>query len=304
MILFEVYVNKVSLIFLAWLLISKPLSATNLFDVSGALKDPQSKNLSTPAPELDGRVQTLNKKGAASPGLDQATQSFLDNVKGKKVLEVGTAYGQIILKALKNDVGSYTANDLDRRHLLLAAKNIHSTAPQSENKVKFCAGEFPKDCRFDEHSFDAILVARVLHFMNPDQLTKSIEEFKRILKPNGRIYIVAITPYVNRFTSFISEYEKRKASGDPFPGYVKSLRPYANLEVTNPKELANMHDAEFMFLSAEVLTRAFSQKGFKIIRSEEVALGYKSKIWQYDDRENVIFIAEAIEPVPSRSERP
>lgn len=46
-----------------------------------------------------------------------------------------------------------------------------------------------------------------------------------------------------------------------------------------------------MFLSASVLSRTFSQHGFKIARSEEVALGYKSKIWQevMSTRTNAVF---------------
>ncbi|MBP6218623.1 MAG: class I SAM-dependent methyltransferase [Oligoflexales bacterium] len=287
--------QKINFIFITWLfVVASPLFAVELFDVLTALKDPQSSSLSMPTPEVDGRMQTLNKKGAASPKIDQLTQEFLKHLKGKKALEIGAAYGQVVMEALKSGATDYIANDLDRRHLLLAAKNVHATLPKLEKKVRFCAGEFPIACRFDDNSFDSVLAARVLHFMNPEQLVKTTEEFKRILKPKGRVYIIAITPYVNRYVSFIEEYEKRKKSGDPFPGYVKSLRPYANPEVTNAKELANLHDSEFMFLSSTVLSEIFSQRGFKIIESKEIALGYESKIWQKDGRENVVFIAEKI----------
>ena len=45
----------------------------------------------------------------------------------------------------------------------------------------------------------------------------------RALLPGGRVYVVAITPYVKRYKSFIPEYHKRLKQGMEYPGYVTSL---------------------------------------------------------------------------------
>lgn len=251
----------------------------------------EKSNLKLSTADKDGRIPTLNQKGAASPQIDEASREFLKNINNKTVLEIGAAYGKILKEAVDKKVKFYAANDLDERHLLIAAKNI---VDPKASLIEFCSGDFVDNCKYEDNKFDKILAARVFHFFNPEKLEKTALEIKKILKPHGRIYIVAITPYVRRYQSFIPIFEECLKKGDKYPGYVDSLYDYADKETTTQKDLDNIRKEEFMFLTPEVLSNIFKDLGFKIITSKMVPLQYASEAWQLDGRENVVFIAEKI----------
>lgn len=106
------YFSLVCAYILAFLLGGNAVLASE-FDFNQAASKCKNLNLSLPTSEEDGRIQTLNKKGAMSPQLDYATRAFLEYAKGKVVLEVGGAYGNIMLQALKDGNNTtYYLNDL------------------------------------------------------------------------------------------------------------------------------------------------------------------------------------------------
>jgi len=245
-------------------------------NIQDAIKRYWELGLNIPEKEPDGRVQTLNKKGAISPVLDQATLDFMDFGKNKKVLEIGGGYGFVMGKMLEKYPNTiYHINDLDERHLFIAAHNISLLNISHKNleNIKFITGDIAKMDIKDK--YDAILVARVLHYVSPEKLKQSTTQFFNLLKPGGRIYIIAITPYVKRYEKFIKEYEDRLARGIPYPGYVNSLRDWLNTEVTSSSQNAAIADEAFMFLDEKVLTQIFSSNGFKVIECKMTDLGYK-----------------------------
>lgn len=160
-------------------------------------------------------------------------------------------------------------------------------------KTRFIYGDITKGLDVSD-KYDAILASRVLHFFSPAQLEAAVVNMKDLLKAGGRVYIIAITPYVKRFESFIPEYEKRVLSGEEFPGYVKSLNDWVSVRDTDAKQRAAMSPEPFMFLDAPVLTKLFKKHGYKIIACKTVSLIYNSPSWSLDGRENVVLIAEKI----------
>ncbi|WP_417904914.1 class I SAM-dependent methyltransferase [Candidatus Tisiphia endosymbiont of Micropterix aruncella] len=249
-----------------------------------------------PKEEDDGRIQTLNKKGAMSPRLDEVTKKFIEFSKNRTVLEIGGAYGKAMIETLKKQYNViYHLNDLDERHLFIAAYNIETLKLNQStlDKIKFISGDITSTFKTGD-KYDAILIARVLHFFSPEQLDNAVANIFSLLKDRGRVYVLAITPYVKRFESFIPEYEKRVLNKEPFPGYVQSLKDWVNIPVTNSNQLASIRDEPFMFLDQNVLTSIFKKHNFRIIGCKVVGLEYKSKSWSLDGRENVILIAEKL----------
>lgn len=255
-------------------------------------KQALDKGLVLPKPEGDGRLQTLNKKGAMSPVVDPISQKFIAASKGQRqVLEIGSAYGLVAMESLRLGNRDFTANDLDERHLKILAREVAEKEPLLLPYLTLAPGDFPNAVGFDANQFDGILIARVLHFFTPEKTRKAIRETLRILKPGGHVYVLALTPYVKRFKSFIATYEKAKAAGSEFPGYVVSLKPYANPEVTTPREMGLMHDQPFMFFDVDVLRSLFEQAGFVVEECQNYPLGHESRVWQYDGREYVGLVA-------------
>ncbi len=276
-----------------------------VFSYEQALTQFDELNLKIQTPEKDGRTQTLNKKGAVTAKFDSVTKKFLKYInqlakeKGTvKVLEVGGTYGDVMLEALKQSYKvQYTLNDLDRRHLFIAAKKLYLQDNRlnrnSTNQVQFIQDDIINAQNIKNSGpYEVIFIARVLHFLNPDQLNAAIRNLFLLLKSGGRIFVVAITPYVKRFDKFIPEYERRVKAGEENPGFVKSLLDYVNTEVTTPEQIKNISEEPFFFLDDKVLRTIFEDVGFKTIECKMMPLSYKSESWELDGHENVILIAE------------
>jgi SAM-dependent methyltransferase len=251
-------------------------------------------NLELPKKEPDGRVQTLNKKGAASPAFEEATREFLIFSKGKKVLEIGGGYGFVAAEALKLSPQTiYHLNDIDERHLFIAGHYICSQNIPSENLKNITFKQFDITISTPQEKYDAILIARVFHFLNPEQMEKSIKFLSKSLNPHGRVYLVAITPYVKKFQKFIPEYEKRIKNDAPYPGYVLSLMDWLEEDLScDKKQRDNLSPEPFLFLDEKVLSSLFQKNNFKILKCEKTPICYHSDVWSLDGRENVILIAE------------
>lgn len=265
-----------------------------------ALVGYDKESLKIPEPEVDGRIQTLNKKGGVTAKFDYATIEFLKFAEGKVVLEIGGAYGKVMLAALKrNKATQYTLSDLEIRHLYIAAKilqgkiNQNRLPPNSADRVKFVQADITNAQNLKNFgTYEAILVGRVLNYLTPDQLEITVKHLFLLMKPGGHIFVVAGTPYVNRYKKFIPQYEQRIKDKEENPGFVKSLLEYVNTEVTTPEQIKNISREPFFFLDDKVLRAVFERNGFKVIECKMMPLSYKSKSWGLDGRENVILIAE------------
>lgn len=266
------------------------LSASTLDPQKVALEAIQ-KNLTPPKADPDGRMQTLNNKGSMSPALDQISQAFVNfaSTPGIRVLEIGAAYGLACEEALAKGCTSYTANDMDETHLKILARRIHEKTPSHLTHLKLISGEFPNAHITGE--YDAILIARVLHFMNPEEVTRTLKAALNLLKPGGKIYAVMLSPYVKGFAPFIPVFEKRIQENHPFPGYVEDLEVYTDRNVVPENKLETLTKEPFLFFNTVTARTLFERAGFEMETCIDMPLAYPSAIWQLDGRENVGVIA-------------
>lgn len=122
----------------------------------------------------------------------KAWQGILMKTLGEeklKILDVGTGPGLIalLLAELGHDV---TGIDLSEEML----KNARENAKTFSHPAKFMQGD-AEDLPFEMESFDAIINRALLWTLsNPE---KAIVEWKRILKPNGKLVIIDGSWYLN-----------------------------------------------------------------------------------------------------------
>lgn len=80
-----------------------------------------SEGIELPKPAPDGRINTLNNTGAMKLGdaFVITTSSFIEiaSKPNTKVLDIGAAYGEACLEALKRGATDYTVNDIEEKHL-------------------------------------------------------------------------------------------------------------------------------------------------------------------------------------------
>lgn len=251
------------------------------------------EKLEIPALDKNGRTPTLNEYGPVANFIDPMSEEFLKQISyDKKSLEIGSAYGNITLKALKQGSKNFTVNDLDIRHLKLLALRLKKEIPELLQYLKMVQGRYPDQVEFPAESFDSILISRVLHFFTPKLIKNAIQDLYRILKPGGKVYALTISVYTKAYGAFIPVFEEAKKSKKQYPGYVEDRLKYANTPLIDPKNLSYF-SGPFMFFDNATLAELFKEEGFRIKKSTYFSCE-KSNIFYYDGREGVGVIAEKL----------
>jgi glycine oxidase len=206
-------------------------------------------------PESDNSgnfIPTLNQTGYATTHLDSFSQEFIQYASQAKgpVLEVGAAYGITTLAALSQGA-KVICNDIDPRHLMIIKKQASIT--RNKSRLTILPGDFSDEVKLPADSLEAILICRVLHLFDGPKIEHSIKKAYEMLKPGGKIFIIAETPYMKITSSFIPEYEKRLKQGAEWPGLIENFQACFK-DANNPKML-NLLDPTTLF-------RVLTMKGF------------------------------------------
>lgn len=170
-----------------------------------------------------GMVPTLNSKGFMSTSLDPVSAAFAlySGHSGGWSLDLGCAYGVATLAALEHGA-NIVACDMEPGHVQV----LRDRVPQAQaNRLRVMAGEMPK-LAFAPGTFSAVLCSRALHFLDGDGVTASIKGIAEWLAPGGKTFLIADTPYTGFWARGAQDYERRKAEGDPWPGFIADVTIY------------------------------------------------------------------------------
>lgn len=122
----------------------------------------------------------------------------LINLKPKeKLLDVGCGDGNL-LKILQGEYpkNKLTGLDIDSKILKIARKKL----PKNIELIKSSAAKLP----FPDHSVDVVTSTFMIHHLETQDKEKMIREIFRILKPNGRFYLLDFGPPTNLFGKIIT----------------------------------------------------------------------------------------------------
>jgi len=222
---------------------------------------------------------TLNGTGFMFRVLDEFADDFIQfaGYTDGEVLDIGCAFGIATIAALEAG-GRVTAVDLDQRHLeALVAK----TPAALRDQLTCVAGELP-GLDLPEANYDAILCSRVLHFLDGSAIDASVRKMRRWLKPGGRLYLVADTPY-GIWRRLIPIFDARRARGDRWPGLMIGLENYLPFA---PKDRAIDGPPFMNLLDPELLTRICTDAGFTVERATFIDRSDFRGIGRMDGREN------------------
>lgn len=181
--------------------------------------------------------------------LGKATDKMLEMAgisKGHRVLDIAAGAGeQSITTAKMVGAGGYVlATDISS-NILEFAKQMAQQAGMNNIEIKVMDGE---NLTVEDETFDAV-ISRVGLIYFPDQ-QKALKEMLRVLKPGGKVAaIVYSTPEKNKFFSVpVSIIRNRAKLPPPLPG----------------------QPGPFSLGAEGIIEKAFSQAGFKNVRSELV----------------------------------
>jgi SAM-dependent methyltransferase len=227
---------------------------------------------------VEGLVPTLNNKGFMFEVIDEFAEEFIRKSaeSGDAALEVGCAYGVATIAALEEGA-RVTACDMDDGHL----KVLESRTPaEYRDHLTTVQGTLP-DIDLPENHFGTLLCSRVLHFLTGDDIEASVGNMFRWLKPGGRLYLVADTPY-GIWRNFIPTWEENLANGERWPGFMEptlDYLPFPTGEDSTGPEFMNL-------MSPQLLCRTAREVGFDVRKCayiDRADFGGKGRM---DGREN------------------
>jgi SAM-dependent methyltransferase len=176
-----------------------------------------------PKPFIAGLVPTLNHRGFMSESLDYFSSRFVEYAGAcdAPVLDMGCAYGIATRAALERGARVH-ACDMEEGHVeILMAETPLAMRP----RLTISVGSLP-DVNFPDGAFGAVLCSRVLHFLLAAEIRTTLGKMHRWLRPGGRLFLVADTPYSGFWFSGAPAYEQRKAAGDEWPGLIEDIAVY------------------------------------------------------------------------------
>ena len=227
---------------------------------------------------------TLNSTGFMFNILDEFATDFIKfaGESPDEVLDLGCAFGIASLGALAAG-GRVTACDLAQGHLDVLTEK---TPEAQRARLHTVQGELPY-VDLPAAEYGAILCSRVLHFLDGSAIDASVRKMFSWLKPGGRLYLIADTPY-GIWRRMIPIFEAKKASGERWPGLMIGLENYLPYSPTD----RGIDGPPFMnLLDPELLSRTCTEAGFTIERAAFIDRSDFSGLGRMDGRENAGILA-------------
>lgn len=215
--------------------------------------------------------------GWTSNTLNELSEMFVASCgPGMVVLDIGCAHGVAALAA-KQRGARVLANDVD-------LEELQSRGGESLG-LELLPGRFPQELHPAPESLDAVHASSVLHFLTGRQLEIGAAKIARWLRPGGRVWVHAATPWLGPFAAFGAEFARRQAAGEAWPGWIENTRHFSQhrLLAQLPKSLHLLEEA--------TLRRVFETTGLVTEQAWHFRRRDLPKSLYGDGRESVAYIA-------------
>lgn len=201
-------------------------------------------------------IPTLNRMGYMSPSLDIIQSAFVEDCDSEGLfLDIGCGFGVATLPVIEKEC-NIVACDLEKKHLEVLNRYVPQ---QKRSYLTLVQGHFPNDVRFPPHTFKAINLSMVLHFLPFKTIEKAFKAIFASLLPGGRLYLTTSSPYQRSLTRFAPLYDKRREVKE-WPGYIADIAKYV-------PQRAHLLPKENIVFCIYELERLATKFGFRVIDS-------------------------------------
>jgi SAM-dependent methyltransferase len=174
---------------------------------------------------LTDYIPTFNAMGYMTKTLDHVHKAFIHHATEhplESFLDIGCALGNTTLPLIDKKI-SVVACDLDQKHLDFISAHA---GPLAGDYLTLLCAHFPNTVTLQPGSFRGIIMAMVLHFLEPEEVPLAFKKVYDLLMPGGVFFLTASSPYQGVLKNFAPIYEQKKNQGQPFPGLIEDISVY------------------------------------------------------------------------------
>jgi SAM-dependent methyltransferase len=201
--------------------------------------------------------------GWASEKLSPLSEEFVEICRSgacgrqSPALDIGSAFGAAAVAAIA--AGAWViANDLDPAHLV----ELEQRVPEPLRPRLVCRpGRFPRELHFEPGSLGAVHASNVFHFLTGNELARGLRAIAVWLRPGGRLFVQAASPFQQPFAAFVPEFERRMEMSEKWPGWVEKISRYCS-----HRQLGQM-PRSMHFLDDRLLRRYLESSGLAVERA-------------------------------------
>lgn len=212
--------------------------------------------------------KTKNSRGFMHP-ISEIGKKFVlfSSTATAPVVDMGCAYGNTSIAALKAGAKVVIACDMEQKHLDALHNQIEGTPLAASLTTK--QGVFPNGFDFAANTIDAIHASHILEYLNGDEVEQGLKNCYQWLRSGGKLFILTYSIYILELANdkFQYEYEQRLKANVKWPGYLEDFDRYSYLP-NEAQETVDVSDASFPsalhMYDLPVLRRYLEKLGFII----------------------------------------
>lgn len=249
-------------------------------DRQPALKEQKPVTGKTPGFNALGARRTANMMGYEDTIVSPVLRKYLDFIPQARgnLLDLGCSFGFAIGQMLAIDKKEpflkqrhekIIAVDMSREHL----DSVAASSPA--DLVETVLMHFPNmdspqsRTAFSPGTLGATYAGLVLHYLNPDELSRGLRLLFDATAPGGRVYASVNSSYIS--TQLLEDFQRRKRDPkDTYPGWYPDLSDSSvpeKIRSTMPKSVCGIKIKFLHIFDEETLSRYFEQAGFRVIES-------------------------------------
>ena len=96
----------------------------------------------------------------------------------------------------------------------------------------------------------------MIHFLTGEEINLCLQKFHSWLKTGGKLFLIAESPYLRCYSSFIPTYEIRKKNGEKWPGVIEDTSIFQTIRYNNIPNFIHFLDVETLSSACEANDRA------------------------------------------------
>ncbi len=160
-----------------------------------------------------------------------------------------------------------------------------------------------------KNKFNIILMSHVAHYLTGDELRTGIQSIWKWLKPGGRLFFQALTPYSNPYAWRMFQDEEAQKQGAEWPGYFtesekidfKNQFPEKNVTMFDKHSMPNSGHP----ISPQIIQRELENNGFEVtyINYGSFASNLIGKTYPVSYQELEAYVKRHIIPISTEDEK-